>query len=370
MPHTDLPGRIRSLDAYSPGLSIDEIRQKYNLSVVIKMASNENPLGCSPLVQQVIARKAPYAFRYPQSGNPRLCEALAERHKIDKAQIAIGNGSDEIIDLLMRILCEPRKHSIACFEPCFSIYPIQAQINGLETRRCALKSDFSFDFDKLLEKIDGSTRLCFVTTPDNPSGYCPEPEKVAEFAQKLSVRAPECLLVIDEAYMDFAPNAGTTSLLESGKLPANAAVLRTFSKSYGLAGLRIGYGILPDDLASYYWRARLPFSLNILAEEAAIAALEDYAFREATIKIVREGRKFLATGLARIGCHVWPSAANFLMFKLPKNSISAAECFEKLLAKGIIIRKLASYNLPDKLRVSIGNTSENLAFIEAMEAIL
>ncbi len=161
--------------------------------------------------------------------------------------------------------------------------------------------------------------------------------------------------------MDFAPNAGTTSLLESGKLPANAAVLRTFSKSYGLAGLRIGYGILPDDLASYYWRARLPFSLNILAEEAAIAALEDYAFREATIKIVREGR---------IGCHVWPSAANFLMFKLPKNSISAAECFEKLLAKGIIIRKLASYNLPDKLRVSIGNTSENLAFIEAMEAIL
>ena len=137
MPHTDLPGRIRSLDAYSPGLSIDEIRQKYNLPVVIKMASNENPLGCSPLVQQVIARKAPYAFRYPQSGNPRLCEALAERHKIDKAKIAIGNGSDEIIDLLMRILCEPRKHSIACFEPCFSIYPIQAQINGLETRRCA-----------------------------------------------------------------------------------------------------------------------------------------------------------------------------------------------------------------------------------------
>lgn len=370
MPHSDLPGRIRSLDAYSPGLSIDEIRQKYNLPVVIKMASNENPLGCSPLVQEVIARKAPHAFRYPQSGNPRLCGALAKIHKVDKAKIVVGNGSDEIIDLLMRLICEPGKHSIACFEPCFSIYPIQAQINGLETRRCALESDFSFDFDKLLEKIDARTRLCFITTPDNPSGYCPEPEKVADFAQKLSLRAPECLLVIDEAYMDFAPNARKTSLLESGRLPANAAVLRTFSKSYGLAGLRIGYGIFPEDLASYYWRARLPFSLNILAEEAAIAALGDYAFREATMKAVSEGRKFLSTELERLGCQVWPSAANFLMFKLPKNSISAAECFEKLLAKGIIIRRLASYNLPDKLRVSVGNAEENLAFIEALEAIL
>lgn len=370
MPHTDLPGRIRSLDAYSPGLSIDEIRQKYNLPVVIKMASNENPLGCSPLVQEVIARKAPYAFRYPQSGNPRLCGTLAKIHKVDKAKIVVGNGSDEIIDLLMRLICEPGKHSIACFEPCFGIYPIQAQINGLETRRCALESDFSFDFDKLLEKIDASTRLCFITTPDNPSGYCPEPEKVADFAQKLALRAPECLLVIDEAYMDFAPNARKTSLLESGRLPANAAVLRTFSKSYGLAGLRIGYGIFPEDLASYYWRARLPFSLNILAEEAAIAALGDCAFREATMKAVSEGRKFLSTELERLGCQVWPSAANFLMFKLPKNSISAAECFEKLLAKGIIIRRLASYNLPDKLRVSVGNAEENLAFIEALEAIL
>lgn len=370
MPYSDLPGRILSLDAYSPGLSIDEIRQKYNLPVVIKMASNENPLGCSPLVQDVIKRKAACAFRYPQGGNPRLRKALADKHKVDPERIAVGNGSDEIIDMLMRILCEPGKDSIVCFEPCFSIYPIQARINGLETRRQPLEKDFSFDFEKLLARADESTRLCFVTTPDNPSGYCPRPDDVAAFAEKLAARAPRCLLVIDEAYMDFAPNPQATSLLEANKLPKNAAILRTFSKSYGLAGLRIGYAILPAELASCYWRARLPFSLNILAEEAALTALDDLAFRKATLQTVESGRKILAEGLKRLGCKAWPSAANFIMFELPANTVNAAECFEKLLASGIIIRRLASYGLPGHLRVSIGNAEENRAFLDAMEKIL
>lgn len=199
-------------------------------------------------------RHAPFLFRYPQGGNPRLVHALAGLHGVDPCRVAVGNGSDEIIDLLIRILAEPGKHSLACFEPCFSIYPIQGRISGVEVRRCPLEKDFSFNFDALLGLVDQSTRLVFVTTPDNPSGYCPPREAVADLARRLAGLAPDCLLVVDEAYMDFAENEASASLLASGTLPENTAFLRTFSKSWGLAGLRLGYGVLPSALAEYFWR--------------------------------------------------------------------------------------------------------------------
>ncbi len=362
--------RIRELDAYVPGLSIAEIQQKYGLSQVIKMASNENPLGASPLAQEAARRHASSLFRYPQGGNPRLVRALADLHAVDPRRVVVGNGSDEIIDLLIRMLAEAGKHSLVCFEPCFSIYPIQGRISGVEVRRCPLKKDFSFDFDALLRLVDQSTRLVFVTTPDNPSGYCPPREAVADLAGRLAAVAPDCLLVVDEAYMDFAGDEAGASLLASGALPDNAAFLRTFSKSWGLAGLRLGYGVLPTALAEYFWRARLPFSVNILAEEAGLAALADTVFRQATLDAVRQGRAALRDGLTALGCTVWPSAANFLLFRLPPDAGPARDCFEALLRRGIIIRPLNSYNLPEHLRVSVGDAGENAAFLAAMREIL
>ena len=176
---------------------------------------------------------------------------------------------------------------------------------------------------------------------------------------------------MDEAYIDFADDETASSLLASRVLPENAAFLRTFSKSYGLAGLRLGYGVLPRSIAEYYWRARLPFSVNILAEEAGLAALADTAFRRTTLATVREGRQNLARGLRDLRCEVWPSSANFLLFRLPPASgIPAGACFEALLEKGIIIRPLKSYNLPEHLRVSVGNPQENAAFLTAMRDVL
>ncbi|MDR1660564.1 MAG: histidinol-phosphate transaminase [Desulfovibrio sp.] len=364
---------IRRLDAYSPGLSIAEIRQKYGLSQVIKMASNENPLGASPLALEAIRRYAPFAFRYPQSGNPRLAGALADLHSVSPGRIAVGNGSDEIIDLLIRLFVEPGRHAIVCFEPCFSIYPIQARISGVRIRRCPLntgQNDFSFNFDALLKLADAETRLVFITTPDNPSGYCPPREAVENLSERLAKIAPRCLLIVDEAYVDFADDEAASSLLASGVLPENVVFLRTFSKSYGLAGLRLGYGVLPQAATEYYWRARLPFSVNILAEEAGLAALADTAFRGATLKTVREGRKTIARGLKDLRCEVWPSSANFLLFQLPPTALPVRACFEALLEKGVIIRPLNSYNLPEHLRVSVGNPRENAAFLAAMRDIL
>ena len=283
----------------------------------------------------------------------------------------MGNGSDEIIDMLIRMLLVPGKHSVVCFEPCFSIYPIQAQVCGVEVRRHPLNPDFSFDLDALFALVDDDTRLVFVTTPDNPSGYCPPLADVRRLAQRLGERFPHCLLVVDEAYMDFAGDSpedeARFSLLASGDIPDNVAIMRTFSKSYGLAGLRLGYGILPAELAQYYWRARLPFSVNILAEEAGIAVLQDSTFRAATLECVRAGRRRLTEGLRALGCTVWPSAANFIMMQLPEGCGTAAACFEALLQRGIIIRPLKSYSLPDHLRVSVGSDEENTAFLEAMK---
>lgn len=361
--------RIAALAPYVPGRSIEEIQEKYGLDQVIKLASNENPLGASPLVQEAIRRYAASAFRYPQGGNPRLVQRLAARHGIEASRIAIGNGSDEVIDMLLRMLAEPGQHNIVCSEPCFSIYPIQAAIGGIECRRMPLNADFSPDFPGLLRLVDAKTRLVFITAPDNPSGYCPPLEDVLQLAADLENRVPEALLVVDEAYMDFVPDEAATSCLASGKLPGNAAVLRTFSKSYGLAGLRVGYGVLPAGLADAFWRARLPFSVNILAEEAALAALADDAFRQATLAAVAAGRDLLTSGLREAGCQVWPSSANFIMFRLPQ-ARAAADCFEFLLCRGIIVRPLKSYNLPEHLRVSIGTAHENRAFLAALNSFL
>ncbi|MBQ7738566.1 MAG: histidinol-phosphate transaminase [Desulfovibrionaceae bacterium] len=363
-----LRSEIAKLKAYTPGLSIDEIRQKYGLTQVIKMASNENPLGTSPYVQEVICRHAGDAFRYPRSGNPRLVQALASKYQVSAKNIVIGNGSDEVIDLLLRTLTTPNQDAIACFDPCFALYPIQAQIAGLTIKSCPLNPDFSFNFAGLLELIDAKTKIVFLTTPDNPSGFCPPRDDLLNFILKVS-SYPHCLVVIDEAYMDFCPHEEDASLLFKQPLPDNVAIMRTFSKSYGLAGLRIGYAIVPEAVADIFWRARLPFSLNILAEEAALAALEDEPFHEETLQIVQVGREMIAADLNKLGCQVFPSVANFLMFTLPKN-YAADDCFQYLLSQGIIIRRLTSYNLPEHLRVTIGNAHENEAFIKAMANFL
>lgn len=353
--------------AYVPGLSIDEIRQKYNLATVTKMASNEGPLGTSPLVQAALRRHADKAFRYPQGGNPRLVAALAAFHQVDPVRIVLGNGSDEIIDMLLRMRAEPHVHNIVCFRPCFSIYTLQARFNGIDVRQCDLAEDFSFSWQGLRDCVDDKTSMVFITSPDNPSGWCPSREDVRTFARSLPAG---CVLVVDEAYMDFADDEQAQSLLYVADCPDNILFLRTFSKSFGLAGLRLGYGIFPPELAEYFWRVRLPFSVNILAEEAGLAALEDSVFRSETLRVVREGRQQLQSAMGRMGCTVYASQANFCMFAPPSGGPAAAEVFEALLRQGIIIRPLKSYDLPHLLRVSVGNAAENAAFLHALEGVL
>ena len=364
----DLRAEIYDFTPYSPGLSIDEIRERYGLPRIVKLASNENPLGSSPMVVKAIQKAAGLAFRYPQSGEPRLSAAIAKFHDVPVEQIVPGNGSDEIIDLLIRIKAEPGKHNVVTCDPCFSFYPLQTRLCGVELRQVPLREDFSFDWDSLLARIDDTTAIVFLTTPDNPSGYCPPRADVLAFAEKLP---PFVLLVVDEAYMDFADDEEAKSVLFIKNRPANIAVTRTFSKSFGLAGLRVGYAILPAELAEYMRRVRLPFSVNILAEEAAIAALADTVFYKEALSVVREGRTWLTAELEKTGCAAYPSQSNFIMFKLPPDKgRNARNVFEALLARGVIIRPLQSYSLPDHLRVTVGAPAENKIFITELSNLL
>ncbi len=366
--YTDVRPEVQDFTPYSPGLSIDDIRTKYGLPQVVKLASNENPLGASPLVQKAIQKAAGLAFRYPQADSARLTAAIAAHHGLSPELVAPGNGSDEIIDLLIRIRAVPGEHNIVTCLPCFSIYALQTRLAGVELRQVPVKKDFSFDWEGLLSRVDESTAIVFLTTPDNPSGFCPPRDEIAAFAKRLP---PFTLLALDEAYMDFADDEKGRSFIHRLKEFPNIAVIRTFSKSFGLAGLRIGYGILPPALADYLRRARMPFSVNILAEEAGIAALGDHAFREESLNTVREGRAWLSAELSALGCVVLPSQTNFLMFRLPPDrGYSAQNVFEALLTRGVIIRPLKSYGLPDYLRVTVGNPSENKVFITAIAGLL
>ncbi len=349
---------------YSPGLSIDEIKKRYGLSRVIKMASNENPLGTSPVVQARLASTGPLAFRYAQAGSPALSEALAGHLGVPASCVVAGNGSDEIIDLLLRVVARPGIDNVVAFRPCFSIYDVQSRLCGVEFRQAPLAADFSFPFDALLSLADENTALVFVTNPDNPSGHACPASALVELAAKLPPRA---LLVVDEAYVDFAEPLDTFTMLPYFETIPNLVILRTFSKMYGLAGLRLGYGVMPEWLADLLLRVKLPFSVNILAEQAGLAALEDGMFVAETLRVVREGREALTRALTNLGCTVWPSQANFLMFGPP---MDARTLFEELLRKGVIIRPLASYGMPGKLRVSIGNEDENREFLAKTAEVL
>lgn len=368
MPFTspdDVRPEVTAFEPYEPGLSTEEIRQRYGLERVIKMASNENPLGASPVVQAVVQDNVEFVYRYPRAGNPRLVTALAAHLGIDPARVFVGNGSDEVIDLLFRVRAVPGVHNAVAFRPCFGVYTTQARLAGVDLRRARLREDFSFDFDSLLERVDANTTLAFVTSPDNPSGRLAPVRDLVRLARALP---PACLLVVDEAYIDFAGEEH--SLLSRLDEFPNVALLRTFSKVYGLAGLRVGYGILPPRLAGSMWRVRLPFSVNLLAEQAAVAALDDGIFREITQRVVSEGRAELADGLQALGCTVLPSHANFLMFEPPAGGPDARGLHQALLERGVIVRALGGCHLSDWLRVSVGMEEENRQFLAECADIL
>jgi histidinol-phosphate aminotransferase len=352
---------LRGLPVYTPGKPIEEVRRELTLSSVLKLASNENALGPSPKAVAAIRRAVGSLHRYPESACPILRAKLAKRLRVPPESLIFGNGSDELIVLALRAFVDPGD-AVVVASPTFLIYELQARACGARVSVVPLK-DFRYDLPAMQAAVSPHTKLVFIANPDNPTGSYVTRRELDAFLRGLP---PETLVFVDEAYAEFVEAADYPQTLGlTAERPL--IVTRTFSKAYGLAGIRVGYGVARPSLIAAMNAVREPFNVNSLAQAAAAAALEDAAFLEKTRAMVREGRAYLENAFEALRLRYVPSAANFILVRLGPR---AGEVVRALLAQGVIVREMSAWKLAGCLRVTIGTKAENRAFIQALKKCL
>ncbi len=346
---------------YSPGKPIEEVQRELGISQAIKLASNENPLGPSPKALEAIRQALPNLNRYPDSHCFYLVNRLAKHWGLPADRFLAGNGSDELITLAVRAFVEPGDEVVIA-EPTFLIYRIAAAIAGAKIKVVKSKQ-FRYDLARMRRAVGRRTKLIFIANPDNPTGTTVTRTEVEAFMEGLPGGA---IVFFDEAYAELvdAPDY-PESRLYLDRHPV--IITRTFSKAYGLSGIRVGYGIAAPELIQAMQRVREPFNVNSLAQAAAVAALDDAEHLEATRRLLREQKPLLYRALEELGLTAIPSATNFILFHVGPR---AQELAGSLLKRGIIVREMRAWDLPEYLRVTIGLPEENQAFIQALKEVL
>ena len=350
--------QLDQLPVYHGGRPLEEVARELGLPAadLIKLASNENPLGPSPKAIAAMRDKAAQVHLYPDGNAFYLRQRVAEKLGAAPANLIFGNGSNEIIEFVSRALLGPNTN-IVVSQYCFAIYPIAAHLAGANCISVPTK-DFGHDLAAMRVAITPETRIVFVANPNNPTGTRASNEAVMELVTSIP---DEVLLVMDEAYFEFIDDAPNLLPLISEK--QNLLLMRTFSKIHGLAGLRVGYGIGHPDFIAALQKIRHPFNLNALAQAAALAALEDEEHVRATRENNTEGLRFFENAFAEMGIDTVPSHANFILSKVGDGQ----EIFEKLQQHGIITRAMGGYGLPEWIRISIGTPVENGRCLAALE---
>ena len=357
-----IPDHILKIAPYIPGKPIEEVEREYGIRDSIKLASNENPLGPSPKALEAIQQALGSLHRYPDDAGVGLRGRIAQKLNVLSENIILGNGSDDVISMLTQALLQPKDEAIM-LQPAFLWYEISVRSAGAIPIGVPLDSH-TFDLAGILERITPRTRMVFINSPHNPTGAAVTREALKAFIERVP---RDVAVVIDEAYIEFARDPSCPSSVEflnSGKVVVG---LRTFSKAYGLAGLRIGYGIMPPAVAEILHRVRQPFNANTLAQAAALAALADEAFFQKTIALVHAELDFIYHALDELGLEYIPSQANFFLINVNRD---ANAVFEKFIKQGIIVRSMASYGLPEHIRVNVGLHEENIRFVEVLEKII
>jgi len=328
---------------------------------IVKLASNENPRGASPKAIAAMHLAIGEAGRYPDGNGFALKEALAKRYGLSASRIVLGNGSNDVLEMAARAFLAPGTSAVYS-EHAFAVYPLATQATGA-TGIVVPARDHGHDLDGMAKAIRGDTRVVFVANPNNPTGTWLPPQAIREFLEKIPA---DVLVVLDEAYNEYLDaDLRSDAASWSGEFP-NLVVSRTFSKAYGLAGLRVGYGFAHAQVADLMNRVRQPFNVSDIAQTAAAAALFDDEFVEQSYLLNKRGMQTLTDGFLRLGLSWIPSHANFVCVKVGKG----AEVFNRLLKHGIIVRPIASYGLPEYLRVTIGTESENERFLAALAIVL
>ncbi|MEW7977334.1 MAG: histidinol-phosphate transaminase [Candidatus Sedimenticola endophacoides] len=355
------PG-IAELKPYVPGKPISELERELGIRDSVKLASNENPLGCSELARAAIVRELEEAARYPDGGGFELRNALARKHGVDPRCITLGNGSNDVLDMIARAFLAPGCESLFS-QYAFAVYPISSQSVGA-TLRIAPARDYGYDLEAMRERVGERTRVVWIANPNNPTGTWLDSDRLEGFIASLP---PDVIAVIDEAYIEYVDEGDYPEATRWLERYPNLIVTRTFSKAYGLASLRVGYGISHPDIADILNRVRQPFNVNSMALAAARAALDDWDFIERSVEINRHGMARLVQGLSAMGLAHIPSVGNFVTVDVgrPVGEVDAA-----LLREGCIGRPVANYGMPRHLRISVGLEQENARFLAALKRVL
>ncbi len=357
------PGYIRAIAPYLPGKPTSELARELGLdeSGIVKLASNENPLGVSPKAALAIRAILDGLARYPDGNGFELKQALSQRCGVEPENIVLGNGSNDVLELAARSFLTPGLSAVYS-QHAFAVYPLAVQAmgaQGIAVPAC----EFGHDLPAMARAVQPDTRMMFIANPNNPTGTFIDGAALETFIAQLP---QEVLIVLDEAYNEYLePQFRYDGIGWLKKYP-NLVISRTFSKVYGLAGLRIGYALAAPGVADLMNRVRQPFNVNSLSLAAAAAALDDEAFVRESHDLNRRGMRQIVAGLQQLSLNYIPSYANFITFKVP----GASAVFQKLLKAGVIVRPIANYGMPDHLRVSIGLESENARFLEVLQQAL
>ncbi|MDR3322780.1 MAG: histidinol-phosphate transaminase [Zoogloeaceae bacterium] len=356
---------IRAIAAYQPGKPITELARELGLPVerIVKLASNENPLGMSPRGKAAAEAALAGGERYPDPFD--LIQKLAARHGVAASQIVLGNGSNDVLDLIARVFLDSGRSAIAS-QYAFAVYPIATLSVGGDLLTVPARQ-FGHDLDAMRDAIRPDTRVIWIANPNNPTGTFLSASALRDFL----ARVPEnVIVVLDEAYTEYlAPADQYDAVGWIAEFP-NLIVSRTFSKIYGMAGLRLGYGIAAAPVADLLNRVRQPFNCNNLALAAAEAALDDADFLHRSFAANRDGMTTLVTALKALGLEIIPSSGNFLTFKAGADASRTAAVNQALLRQGVIVRPLVGYQMPEWLRVTIGTAAENERFLAALKVVL
>jgi len=357
-----VPDYILDLKPYKPGKPLEELEREYGISDSIKLASNENPLGPSPKALKAIKGALGNLHRYPDGSGFKLKRKISEKFGVDFDRVVLGNGSDEIIGMLTRAFLQPGDEVILP-TPSFLMYAIMVRSAGAVPVYVPLKA-LSLDLEGMKSRINSNTRMVFICNPNNPTGTFISDRDFRGFLESV----PQDLMVVaDEAYIEFVRSAEAVSSIEYLKGGRKLVTLRTFSKAYGLAGLRIGFGVMPPEVADLLNRVRQPFNANSLAQAGALAALDDTVFFKKTLKLVHSGLDFLYRSLDNMGIEYFPSQANFFLVNVRQN---ADVVFEAMLKQGVIVRSMTEYGFPEFIRINVGLPAENDRFLKALAKVL
>lgn len=357
------PAYIRSIAPYQPGKPISELAREMGLTPerIVKLASNENPLGISPRAESAIIAALNEVHRYPDGNCFELRDAVCAKIGVHPDQLVFGNGSNDILELAARAFLSPGVEAIYS-QHAFAVYPLVTQAVGARGVTVAAR-DFGHDLEAMLGAISDRTRMVFIANPNNPTGTLIAKEVLLDFLRRVPKNV---LVVLDEAYDEYLPAAFKSEAIGWLGEFGNLIISRTFSKAYGLAGLRIGYGMAAAEIAGMMNRVRQPFNVNSVAQAAAAASLADEAFVERSYALNQAGMAQITQGLDRLGLKYIPSFGNFVSFRIG----NATAMYQRLLQNGVIVRPIANYEMPEYLRVSIGLFNENARFLEVLEQIL